>query len=228
MASFRDWWIGKLITQMQVNPFVGTYARALGDYADSIEVLVDTGVKQRFPRLASKGGRAALGDERGLSRPLGASELEYGEKLQNAWVLWPKAGTPLGLLRALEDEGYNVEFVTKRGWRYTLAPGGGTVVIDKTTFDPWIFQSGTTFWNTFALLVRPPYPSGGIPLQSSGEGVAFLAAVNKWRFANAKLGEVVWIPSGLTWGTFPPGSTWAAPGRLRWDTGGVLSTIWVF
>lgn len=222
MASFRDWWVAKLITQFQLDAYMKTFVRALGDFADSIEVRVDNAVKQRFPSLASKGGRAALGDERGLSRPLNATEQQYADKIQNAWVLWPKAGTPLGLLRALADEGYNVTLITQQGRRFTLAPDGNSVIISNGP--PWTFQSGITFWNTFALVVRPIYPSGSIPAQSSSEGVAFLNAVEKWRFANALLGEVVWAP-GLTWDTFPAGSTWDNQGRPTWDSGMVASPV---
>jgi hypothetical protein len=227
MASFKDWWVGKLITAFLNEPHMQTFARALGDFADAIEAWVDNAVKQRFPRLASKGGRAALGDERGLSRPLNSTEAQYAEKVQNAWVLWPKAGTPLGLLRALRDEGYNVELVTKLGRHYTLSIDGNSVSYIQA--DPWTFQSGRTLWNTFALVVRPPYPSGAVPLRSSGEGVAFLATVEKWRFGNALLGEVVWVPSGLTWGTFPAGATWAAQGRPTWDSGYDAGlAVWTF
>jgi len=226
MASFRDWWIGKLITQLQQHPFMRTFARALGDFADWLEAAVDNAVKQRFPRMASRGGRAALGDERGMTRPLNSTEQEYAEKIQAAWDIWPKAGTPLGLLRALSDDGFEAEFVTRRGRHFLLAPDRNSVLIRDG--DPWTFQSGTDFWNVFALVVRGPYPAGSIPLQASGEGVAFLATVEKWRFANAKLGEVVWVPSGLTWGTFPFGATWAAQGRSTWGTGGAPTTIWTF
>lgn len=226
MASFRDWWVGKLITAFQRSPWLRTFVKALGDFADTLEGRVDNAVKQRFPRLTSKGGRGALGDERGLARPLNSTESQYGDKLQHAWQLWPKAGTPLGLLRALKDDGYDAEFITKAGRHFTLAPDANSVIIRDAA--PWTFWSGTSFWNTFALVLRAPYPSGGIPLIGSAEGVALLATVEKWRFANAKLGELVWVPSGLTWGTFPAGSSWATQGRPTWSSGGVLTTVWSF
>lgn len=224
MASFREWWVSKLITQLQLDPYMRTLASAVGDFADQLEARVDSAVKQRFPRWTSKGGLAALGDERGLSKPYGGTDAQYAEKLQNAWDIWPKAGTPLGLLRALRDDGYEVEFVTKAGRHFTLPPDGNSVTIRN--MGPWIFQTGLAFWNTFALVVRAPFPGGAIPAQSSGEGQAFLSTVEKWRFAHARLGEVVWVASGLTWGTFPAGSTWAAPGRATWGSGGAATVVW--
>lgn len=226
MASFKDWWVAKLITQFQQSSFMQTFSKAVGDFADSLEGRIDNAVKQRMPNATSKAGRADLGDERQMTRPVNADEQEYGDKIQNAWELWPKAGTPLGLLRALQDEGYNVELITQRGIQYTLAPDGNSVLIYDSGA-PYIFQSGRTLFNTFALRVSMPYPSGGIPLQASPEGQAFLAAVEQWRFGNALLGEVVWAPgSGLTWDTFPMGSTWDSQGRATWDSGFLPDTIW--
>jgi hypothetical protein len=224
---FRDWLVTKIPPLLQVQASLATFARAVGDTFDAMEFKADQAIKQRFPQYTSRGGLSALANERGLPRPLNATDAQHAAKLKDAWNLWPEAGTPFGLLRALTDEGYSVTLLTKRGNRYTLSSSG-------TGYDRWLGDSATfgswapAFWNRFAVYIRPTFPSGAVPTQTSGEGQTLLNIIAKWKSAHGFPAQVVWVPSDLTWDGFPSGATWDAQGRATWDSNLATSTAWSF
>lgn len=160
-------------------------------------------VKASFPELAPQDALAALGDEMGLDQ--GPSELvaDYAQRLRQAWVYWPYAGTPVGLLQALHFAGLDgAAVVQQNGLKYSFTtpytPGAdptANLVVSNTqtlastltsSVSPfrtvpsgtpwWFFDSNTDFCSRFAVLV-PSWP---------------FAAITTATFVNSDTAAVTW------------------------------------
>lgn len=148
------------------------------------------GVKAAFPELAPVDALAALGDEMGLDQGPTESVTAYATRLRQAWVYWPLAGTPVGLLQALHFAGLDgVTLVQQNGSRFTFTtpytPGAdptanvvktdspGLAAILTSSVPPyrtipantpwWFFDSNTDFCSRFAIIVNPwPFAALGV------------------------------------------------------------------
>jgi hypothetical protein len=117
-VSYRAWRMSLVPTTHQ-RPTGQAFQGALGDVEDALIDRAKQAVKARFPLLAPPDALTALGVERQLPQGPGESTAAYAARLQGAWLLWPWAGTPYGLLRAFWDAGYH----ERRSWRSRVARG---------------------------------------------------------------------------------------------------------
>lgn len=141
-------------------------------------------VKAAFPELSPQDALAALGDEMGLDIGPTETYAAYAQRLRQAWVYWPLAGTPVGLLQALHFAGLDgAVLVQQNGRQYSFTtpytpgadPTANLVVSDSSALittltssvtpsrsipagTPWFFfDSNTDFCSRFAVII-PKWP----------------------------------------------------------------------
>ncbi len=167
------------------------YLGAIGATLDQCIAWYKDGVKASFPGLAGQNGDALalsyLGDEIGMPRGPSESLADYGERLRKAWEVWPWAGTALGLLLALETQGYD-------------ANNGAPVVIQQARY---------AFTLTAADPSQPPVaPETRLVRTTLGATMGEPG----WNFdGNAGLppSQGLWSRAGLLFSSVPTG--WNAP-----------------
>lgn len=135
MATYRDF------LQKNAPPWLqGDNAQALlgalGDYLDGAKTRVRQAIKARFPGLAAEAGDdyalSQMGAERQIDRGpqdtlTAAGRARYAAKIEGAWETWARAGSPLSLLLALEEAGYdstagNPVVIQQLRYAFTLDP----------------------------------------------------------------------------------------------------------
>jgi hypothetical protein len=82
-----------------------------------------SGTLAAFPGLGPADALGILGDELGLDRGPFETDQQYAARLAGAWIAWPYAGTPLGVLVALYWAGFGTGMVVvqQNGLAYTLS-----------------------------------------------------------------------------------------------------------
>ena len=102
-------------------PKAAAWRRCVLDQKDATLERLKIAVKMRFASMAPADAQAVLGAERQLERAAADSNATYAARLVNAWTLWQRAGTALGLLWALTDAGYPEAIIAiARGLAFTL------------------------------------------------------------------------------------------------------------
>lgn len=191
---------------------------ALGDAKDALEARVRAAVKARFVATAPPDALAVIAAERGIERGVAETLESWRERTRASWDIWPWAGTPTGVLRALSYAGYpNVSLITGTGRAHTL-DGSLNVV---TTLAGGSMPSG--FWNGFRVLFTAPLPaswSPTLPANGSDEVNTIRRLVKRWKPGHAIFEDIVVI-QGTVWG-FPATQTWGQ-GGLVW---GGATTVW--
>jgi len=218
-------WRSSLVPTTHQRPTGQAFQGALGDVEDSLIDRAKQSVKARFPLLAPPDGLTALGVERQLPRGPSEATATYAARLQNAWNLWPWAGTPYGLLRAFADAGYGNVFLAQiRGARqYTLDANGALVISNGGSWTPTFV--GDPFWSKFAVIFPSPLPAawaGVVPDIASTEASYIFDTIRRWKPGHATWGRIVFQTSGKTWG-FPASQVWGA----ATGTWGGTETVWL-
>jgi hypothetical protein len=195
------------------------WLRGVGDAKDGLELRLRESVKARFPAEAPLDALTRIGGDRGgLERGVTETEAAWRARLRGAWDVWPWAGTPTGVLRALAFAGYtSVVLVTGTGRAHTLDISGNVV----TTLAGDVMPSG--FWNGFRVLFVSPLPPSWVPTppsNGSDEVNTLRRLVKQWKPGHAIFEDMV-VVQGNVWG-FPATQTWGQPG-LTWGGG---TTIW--
>lgn len=198
------------------------WLRGIGDAKDNIEYSAKEAVFQRMPDHCGADSLVKIGGERQLDRGTTETEAQWRERLKSAWELWPKAGTPEGILNALHFAGYDsVYLVCSNGEIWNRDSGTGET-IRQVYSSGYVFTKG--WWNEFRVLFVSPHPahwSPSPPANDSDEVKNLRRIVNLWKPAKAKLDGFVVHLSGLIWG-FPPSQQWGGSG-LAW---GGTTTFW--
>ena len=105
MTSYREWLSRTAPTWLR-DPNGEAWLEEHGREADNAMAATRDSVKARGPGFAGANGDAlallVTGSERQLPRGPADTDSVYGERLRRAWSAWERAGTPLGLLLALE------------------------------------------------------------------------------------------------------------------------------
>ena len=198
------------------------WLRGLGDTKDELELRVKDAVKLRHPGLAPTDALGKLSAERGMVQGITETQTAFRSRLQASFSIWPWAGTPTGLLRALYWAGYpNTGLITGSGNAHYL--DGSQNVVSATVSGGYALPSG--FWNGFAVLFFTPWPSfwSGVPPGNASDEVNFLRSlVNQWKPGHGLL-ENMQVITAPTWGWLPS-QTWGA-GGLTWGNA-TANTIW--
>ncbi len=175
----------------------------LGGIGATLDQCVDwykAGVKASFPGLAGTNGDdlalGYLGTEIGMPRGPGETSAHYGERLRKAWEIWPWAGTALGVLLALETQGYTSAngapvLIQQAGYAYTLTVADPTMPpvapetrLVRTTLNNVMGEPGWSFdnngglppsqglWSRFGVLFPKPLiaPSWNAPASPPLDG----------------------------------------------------------
>lgn len=145
-------------TELQ-QPVGDSIQMALAQVKDYFADRVRIGIRERSPLYADPQSLTQIGQDRLL--PQGATETTaaYTQRLLNAFVSWPYAGTAYGLLKVLSDTGYAPAFLACQsnmqqaiyasfsspinspsvGTLYSLAPSfyGQNALNDASTFAIW-------------------------------------------------------------------------------------------
>lgn len=223
MGSFKDFLKGAAPSWL-LNPKGEAWMRGLGDGKDAALARLKEAVKARFTRFAPPDALLQIGIERQLGRARTDDDATYAARLQNAWNLWPWAGTATGVLGALFDQGYtNAQLVIAKGKIYSMNASRELVITDAPdgafTFDP------PSFWTKFILFFPNPqiqrWQDDGVPADGSDEALAVIALVKKWKSAHSFFERAVIEDTGELWG-IPPEGTWGDPG----GTWGGTSITW--
>lgn len=195
------------------------WLRGVGDAKDGLELRLRESVKARFPAEAPLDALTRIGGDRGgLERGVTETDAAWRARLRGAWDVWPWAGTPTGVLRALWYAGYtSVVLITGTGRAHTL--NGSLDVV--TTPAAGLVPSG--FWNGFRVLFVAPLPAAWVPTppaNNSDEVNTLRRLVKTWKPGHAILEDLV-VVQGNIWG-FPGTQTWGQ-GGLTW---GGATTVW--
>lgn len=219
------------------------YALALGTLKDQLATRAGYGAQVGLPLVAPPDALPAINFERQIGRGPGTTDAQYAAALADAWNAWPKAGTPLGILLAIEIlyPGVPVYLIQQASFAFTLD-------IDKT-LDPyarlkiitlpaggWKFDNNgglpynQGFWNRFGILFPGPWPASwtspaspptSMSAPTLNEVNSLIGVVNKWRNGDAAFQWIKLIPSGVrVWG-WPQGGQW---GQGNWGAGGSVIT----
>lgn len=215
---------------------------ALGQVKDEVVALIKDALTSGMPLLSPPDGLARIGQSRMLPRYGTESDEGYALRLWNAWQAWERAGTPLGLLLALEAAGYQAVLVQQVERGFTL--DADTTLDDRArlqihTLDPnrdevthgWSFDDRPAFWSRFGvLLYDPPASWTNIVDPPTDDSSPPRAEVNiirriirKWKPAKATCFGIYVRKSGLILG-------WP-PGQALGDTGLVLggdALMWTY
>jgi hypothetical protein len=189
------------------------WLRAFGDMKDAAEAQLRDGVKARFPDFAPPDGLGNLAAEKKLEQGPTETTASFRARLKAAWDVWPWAGTPTGLLRALWYAGYtNVLLLTGNGGVHSLDANLDVVTTLVPDAD---MPSG--FWNAFRVIFPQPLPAGWDPTppdNASDEVNAIRRLVVQWKAGHAVFDGMVVVRSGLVWGA-PASQQWGGSG-LTW------------
>ena len=196
------------------------WLRALGNQKDLAELRVKDAVKARFPLQAPVDALGNLANERQLAQGTTESQSAFRARLRAAWDVWPWAGTPTGLLRALYYAGYpNTALITAQGNAHQLDANLNVV----TTAVPGGYSFTSGFWNGFKVLFFPSWPASwaGTPPGNTSDEVNFIRSlVNQWKPGHGLLEDmqVVGLP------------VWGWPTTQAWGTGtwgnAIVNTVW--
>ena len=160
-------------------------------------------VKARFASIAPPDAIAYLLRDYDLPERFNESEDIARARILDAWRSWELAGTPGGVVHALNTAGFaNVSVQERinavRWWEYRVVlrpafPWDHTVL----PYERW----GAATWGEY-------HYTGGAPTLADRDRV--LTLVRKWAPAHAHLDFVVVQISGPTWGSFAwgDGTTW--------------------
>ena len=113
----------------QQRPNAAAYMGALGATLDTTIAQYKAGIKLACPgiagSLADDLALSYLGDEMGLPRSITETSAAYGERLRQAWSIWPWAGTAVGMLLILYQSGFDRPLLVQQnglGYQITSTP----------------------------------------------------------------------------------------------------------
>jgi hypothetical protein len=177
-----------------------------------------------FTPLCPADALPAIAAERGLPRGVNEPEATYRARLAAAFDQWQWAGTPYGILRALQLAGYPSVIVrVQKAKQYTLAAGGTPADLATSDVPPPVHLGGVPeLWNDFAVFVTKPWPSwwnNVPPANGSVEQKNTSALVAKWKPAHARCVRLAAVDGSIwglnmTWGSFTWGGSiveWTPP-----------------
>lgn len=127
------------------------------------------GVKAAFPGLSPSDALAALGDEIGLDQGPFESLTDYATRLLQAWVYWPLAGTPVGVLQALHFAGLDgAVMVQQNGLQYSFTTPYTPGADPKAN----LVVTNTPLLSSVLTSTAPPYRTipAGTPWFQVGDG----------------------------------------------------------
>jgi len=172
---------GLPIPWLNSNPIGQGNANVLGYMFDFYYNMALQAVQVRFPTYAPKDALRYIGDERGLLQGVSESDADFAIRLKLAWIYWALAGTPIGVLFELYNQGYADGYLVQvNGPIYSIS--GTPDVNDPISAlvkelaginpnidgDPewWTFDYNTEFTSRFALLF-PSVPAQWTDVQST-------------------------------------------------------------
>lgn len=200
------------------------FLNAKGDSKDALVDRAKESVQARFAKFAPTGALNLIGSERQLPRSTNETDETYASRLQAAWTTWYWAGTPTGLLVAIEAAGYGVAFLaTSNGNIHYLDDPGNSLVVDT---DPaiggaWTTDLGAGFWSAFTVILWNGFPWGADPTpnDSSDEANAMRDLVRQWKPGHTVCDKIVVMTDQDVWG-FPLDDVWGT------GTWGSTAVIW--
>lgn len=151
------------------------YIGALGYEKDWLIYLLKTGIKQRFPDYAYPDALLDIGSDRGIAQGISESLSAYATDIKNAWTLWQRAGTFLGLLNEFLRQGYSNVIILQQQWgAYSLSAGNLAITTYPLNHGRYagrqmVFDVGQP--NVVASQPQPqlvPYPGIGPPFPING------------------------------------------------------------
>lgn len=197
------------------------WLRGIGDPKDELEDAARQAILQRFPSYSGWDAVERIGGERQLDRGVTETESQYRARLRGAWDLWPKAGTPEGILNALHYAGYDSAYLACANGEVWNRDSGTGAIIRQVRTAGFRFTKG--WWNEFRVFFVSPHPSGWSPSppgNSSDEVKNIRRIINLWKPAHAKLDGFTVQLSGPIWG-WPLTLDWGDPG-ITWGSDAVM------
>ncbi len=166
--------------------------------------------------------------DRGLRRGPGESDADAGARVQNAWDIWPFAGSHWGVLRQLQIAGFSAMYTIQDNGRAAHLTGSTGVIAtdlafvdlmtcaDRPSTPPgWMFDARAgAYWSQWGLL----FTADAANLQTV-EGQAILnSIVATWGIGNA-IYRGAWVELPPVSGTrrvlgFPTGRVLGGGGRV--------------
>lgn len=236
--TYEEWrkrWGGGFLAGEGSQDWQGAHGRL----ADALVAQWRAATKSAFPELAPSDALPVIGAELGIPRSPFDTDTQYALKLRRAWEVWPFAGTPLGLLLALEAAGYPAGMVTLvQQEAHAFQLGAATLATDQRLVQlslsggRWTFSGSPVLWNRFGVLfgdsanlpagwaagaVSPPT---GATNPTLNEVNGIIRLVNKWRRSAAIFQWVKVVTAGHYWGQI--GLNWGA-GGLTWGGSTVVT-----
>lgn len=224
--AFRKSWGPTMLK----GPVGQAWQGAHGRFNDALVSLWKAGVTAGFPDECPADALPLLGAEIGIPRSPADTDDTYRAKLRRAWELWPFAGTPLGLLLALEAAGYaagQVVIVQQEAHAFgldtdtTKAPGERLVKY-ALIGGRWTFTSSAVLWNRFAVLfpdstnlptgwASAAEPPTTLTTPSLDEVNGLIRLINKWKRSAAIFMGIEIAVDGRIWG-WPVTQEWGDVG----------------
>lgn len=121
-------------------------AQAQGIMKDAFcEAAIDA-VKCRWPQTGPEDALPPIGFDRLLPQNPGESASAYRSRLEQAWALWPAAGTKAGILAALSILGFNnVQIFENADWTFPPSPGyeatAAVAITNATNANPLVITA---------------------------------------------------------------------------------------
>lgn len=228
---------------------------SLGEIKDALVGSLRTAIKYHSPTYAAEDpsgeALAHIGADRLLERAPAESDDAYAARLRMAWVAWQRAGTPLGLLLALEVyyPTARVMLVQQAKWAYSLDPDTTLEPEQRLEFtelgdirgEPgWWFDNNSGlppsegFWSRFGVLfpdsgALPPgwgplttfSPPGPTTDPTTAEVNQLIRLIQLWKPAKATAEWIKVVADGNIWG-MPPTLQWGGAG-LNWGSATVVT-----
>lgn len=181
--DYRDWYLN-----LRIPWFVGrtngkAEGRALGKVLNDQAERIDAAIQARYAQKCHSDAVPIKAAERQLPQGYLETEDAWRLRLRQAWDAWKYASLPVGLLRALELDGYAPVLVQQNGLAYQLTAGAGEPLTRLTitnlsaltapmtsNIDPtrtpipvaspwWTFDSNIEHCSRYAVLLpsQPPF-----------------------------------------------------------------------
>lgn len=155
---------------------------------------------------------ARIGEERGLRRGIVEAEADFRRRLVAAWEIWQWAGTPYGILRALQLAGYPSAMIQcQTGKQYQLGAGGTPDDLLITDMATPVHLGGlpAELWSDIAVMIVEPWPerwAGVAPADGSDEQKTVSSLLVQWKAGHNRVVKLqaqkgpVYGGAGLTFG----------------------------
>lgn len=145
-------------TYMQDSPY-GEYEAVMGEKKDELRNATVDAILSGLVYESTDDALVDIGKNFNIERPEIFTDDQYRIKLEKAWEIWKKSGTPAGLITAINDLGYpNVTILPE--YLQTGNDINGEPIYQKSLpivdLNPAIEAAGN-YWSNFWVIINQPH-----------------------------------------------------------------------